>query len=187
MKLEKKSSHILLLFFLKNTNSTAKLLEISFLICAFQISLQDLKLVSKKLQKLGDGQIPLHVAAIYTFLLDRLRCRHRAQKMAFIFLQTIPFTFNLSFCGLVENPGSELETDTEQVTHTGSPLVRVFEGKSQAVVNCCDLDAGVLAALRPFCILQTERERETEMIPPKSDPAINHRPPNGVLITVQKA
>lgn len=46
---------------------------------------------------------------------------------------------------------------TERVKPTGSPLVWVLEGEGQAVVDGCDLDAGVLAALRPLGILHTDQ------------------------------
>lgn len=44
--------------------------------------------------------------------------------------------------------------------HTGSPFIRVFKGEGQAVVNCCNLDAGVLNVLCPFCILQHEGKED---------------------------
>lgn len=66
--------------------------------------------------------------------------------------------------------------------HTGSPFVWVFEGEGQAVVDRCDLDAGVWTALWPLCILQPQ-ERQSETSPPTTEwmindlwPAIDHCP-----------
>lgn len=37
---------------------------------------------------------------------------------------------------------------------TGSPFIGVFEREGQAVVDGCDLDAGLRTALGPLCILK---------------------------------
>lgn len=38
----------------------------------------------------------------------------------------------------------------KKVQLTGSPFIRVFEGKGQAIVNGCDLDARLGTVLWPF-------------------------------------
>lgn len=80
------------------------------------------------------------------------------------------------------DPGWKPITETESSRqnmrrdeHTGSPFIRVFKGEGQAVVNCCNLDAGVWTALWPLCILQ-RGERGSETSPPTTGLDIDHCP-----------